>query len=119
MDSDQNSNRKIIPISGLKKEDVKVMNALVLDYTKVPENKGPIPKLVDEWPVNHEMPGALLFVLVIFDLCCYFSLFYRDFEKYPYTKFVAHYLGWGLCTEVNIIFVPANKRFWWNIFRGM
>jgi len=57
--------------------------------------------------------------MIIWDLLGYASLFWRDFEKYEYTRYIAHYLAWSLISDLNIILVPKNKRYWWSIFRFM
>lgn len=65
-------------------------------------------------PRNLTQPVFLHMLLI--DALLYFSLFWRDYHD-PGQMLVAHYISFVAITDLGVLFLPKDKRHWFNLFR--
>lgn len=54
--------------------------------------------------------------MLLIDALLYFSLFWRDYHD-PGQMLVAHYISFVAITDLGVLFLPKDKRRWFNLFR--
>lgn len=54
--------------------------------------------------------------MLLIDALLYATLLIRDYDHHG-QSLVAHYIGFVLITDLGALFLPADKRHWFNVFR--
>merc|ERR1712084_88209 len=80
------------------------------------------------YPTEREMSTGYLMVTILFDTIGYALFAYRTdvrtknmlFTEVTYQNVVFHYgVVWIAFTDLLVVNLPKNKRYWWNIFRSV
>ncbi len=54
--------------------------------------------------------------LLLLDVCLYASLFCRDYQDHG-QMLIAHYISFVAITDLGALFLPRERRHWFNVFR--
>lgn len=55
-------------------------------------------------------------LILVLDCALYLSLFWRDYQDHS-QMLIAHYLSFVAITDLGALFLPRNRRHWYNLFR--
>jgi len=81
-------------------------------------NRGETEDVLSRTESSYGAPiGNGLFVrILLLDALMYATLFWRDYEM-PGQMLVAHYISFVAITDLGALFLPRDKRHWFNLFR--
>ena len=68
------------------------------------------------------MSNGYFAMIIVFDLVVYALLSMRDnlFVHLAHDNVLFHYeVVWILFTDLLVLGLPTNKRYWWNIYRSV